>query len=240
MDKAVHTAPFHLDHIALAIKKGLAPDNEGKATKKGMTLPDLGCLAADRLGEKMKGLRRSQEDAAVLPVLRDHRKHLGRKVLALIRGKPVLRFVNKDDHTLHPVLVVNELPPMAQIVIVALDVDIVDELRLTVAPLQLERELHRRYRLASTLAPGENDAALVREEIRRTVGLVDHKLPRRVPKDLLEEKKARLVPAPAFWHLKPSPREQDPLQEHRKDKQEKSGRRDIQRPLDNDKQNLKD
>lgn len=117
MDEEIHAAEFHFINIPRLITYRLAPDHNSKHAAECHALPDLGTLGADSLRQQVKILRSAEDDAAVLPVLRNDGEHLRRNVAALIAPEPVLQLVHDDNDALMLDFIVNELPPVRELLI---------------------------------------------------------------------------------------------------------------------------
>ncbi len=215
MDEKVHPPVFQFLHVTVVVYDGLAADDDGEHPGKGDALPDFRALGTDCLRQQVEVLRRAEDDAAVLPVLRDDAEHLRREVPALIGAEPVLELVHDDHDALVLVLVVDKLLPVPELLVLVGELRVAQAFRERVCVKQLDGILHQRGRLPVSLAPGKYDETLRAEEVGLPAVDVRDIAPRRVPEQAPEHGRLPGPPHAAALHaLTPAPAHEVP-EKHR-------------------------
>ena len=96
--------------------------------EEGIALPDFRSLLTERLCKAVKTLRRTHDNSAIFPILRNDFQHLRRKVLALVTAEPILHFINTGNHALDTVFIADQKPPIIQFFILATQGEVCDTL----------------------------------------------------------------------------------------------------------------
>ena len=117
---------FPLDYIAVAVQLRNNTVNTGQTAKEGIALPDFRSLLTERLCKAVKTLRRTHDNSAIFPILRNDFQHLRRKVLALVTAEPILHFINTGNHALDTVFIADQKPPIIQFFILATQGEVCD------------------------------------------------------------------------------------------------------------------
>lgn len=178
-------------HVQGALDGLLNTMNKGQAAKEGIALTDFGSLLPNWLCEAVEALSRAHDHAPVLPVLGNDLQHLRRKVLRLIGAEPILHLINAGDHALNAILIANEQPPIIQLRALTLQGKVSNALRFWVFFLPAERLLCHGYCFAVPLPAGEDDAALIAEELRIASKIICYHLFWQVVEEIFPEGRFR-------------------------------------------------
>lgn len=100
--------------------------NTGQTAEEGIALPDFRSLLTERLCKAVKTLRRTHDNPAIFPILRNDFQHLRRKVLALVTAEPILHFINTGNLALDTVFIADQKPPIIQFFILATQGEVCD------------------------------------------------------------------------------------------------------------------
>ena len=217
MYEKVHPPVFQFLHVPVVVDYRLTPDDDCEHPRKGDALPDFRALGTDCLCQEVKVLRRAEDDAAVLPVLRDDAEHLRREVPALVGSEPVLELVHDDHDALVLVLVVHELLPVYKFLILVGKLRVAQAFRKRVRVEQLYGILHQRGRLPVSLPPGKDDQPLRAEKVGLPAVYVRDIAPWCLPEQSPEDGRLPDPPHAAALHaVAPAPAHEVPEKNGRK------------------------
>ena len=173
-----------LAHIAVTVQVRVDAVNEGQAAEERIAAPDLGGLLANRLCKAVEALRRTHDNAPVLPVLRNDFQHLRREVFGLVRAKPILHFINASNDALYAILIADQQPPIVQLCALTSQGKVSNAFRPRVFLTPAERLLGHSNRFAVALPTGKDNAALITEKLRVTSEIIRNHLFRQIIKEV--------------------------------------------------------
>ena len=240
VDEVVPAPMLPLAHIAVTVQVRVDAMHERKAAEERIAAPNLGGLLADRLCKAVKALRRTHDNAPVLPVLGNDFQHLRREIFGLVRREPILHLVDAGYHALYAVLIADQQPPIVELRALALQGEIGDALCPRVLFPPAKRLFGHSYRFTVALPTGKDNATLITEKLRVTSEIIRNHLFWQVVEEILPKGDFRNVNMLALFQPRAFPVGHDAIDRAAQTEQDEHGSDSSERPFDDGKERFED
>ena len=214
--------------------------HERKAAEERIATPDLGGLLADRLCKAVEALRRTHDNAPVLPVLGNDFQHLRWEIFRLVGTEPILHLVDAGYHALYAVLIAHEKPPIVELRALTLQGKIGNTFRPRVFFPPAERLFGHGNRFTVALPTGEHNAALITEKLRVTSEIVRDHLFWQIVEEILPTGDFRNVDMLALFQPRAFPVGHDAINRAAQAEQDEHGSDHGKRPFDDGEERFED